>query len=77
MPTTEQLTAQLDELAAFDSGPYPVISLYLNLQPGEQGRDQFDAFVRNALPERKTIAGLPTIFCNCTSRLFIPGGTVN
>jgi peptide chain release factor subunit 1 len=52
MPTTDQLTAQLDELAAFDSGPYPVISLYLNLQPGEHGRDQFDAFVRNALPER-------------------------
>jgi peptide chain release factor subunit 1 len=52
MPTTEQLTAQLDQLAVFDSGPYPVISLYLNLQPGEQGRDQFHAFVRNALPER-------------------------
>jgi peptide chain release factor subunit 1 len=50
--TTEQLAAQLDELTAFDFGPYPVISLYLNLQPGEHGRDQFQAFVRNALPER-------------------------
>jgi peptide chain release factor subunit 1 len=52
MTTTEQLAAQLDELASFDSGPYPIISLYLNLQPGEVGRDQFQAFVRNALPER-------------------------
>lgn len=50
--TTEQLSARLDELASFDAGPYPVISLYLNLQPGEQGRDQFHAFVRTTLPER-------------------------
>jgi peptide chain release factor subunit 1 len=35
-----------------------VISLYLNLQPGDRGRDQFQAFVRNALPERiATYAG--------------------
>src|SRR4051812_15777858 len=59
MTTTEQLATQLDGLAAFDSGPYPVISLYLNLQPGEQGRDQFQAFVRNALPER--IATYPAL----------------
>ena len=52
MTTTEQLASQLDELTSFDSGPYPVISLYLNLQPGDRGRDQFQAFVRNALPER-------------------------
>ena len=52
MATTEPLATQLDELTSFDSGPYPVISLYLNLQPGERGRDQFHAFVRNTLPER-------------------------
>jgi peptide chain release factor subunit 1 len=52
MTTTEQLSTRLDELASFDSGPYPVISLYLNLQPGEQGRDQFQTFVRNTLSER-------------------------
>jgi peptide chain release factor subunit 1 len=52
MTTTEQLSARLDELTSFDAGPYPVISLYLNLQPGEQGRDQFHAFVRTTLPER-------------------------
>ena len=52
MTTIEQLSTRLDELASFDSGPYPVISLYLALQPGEQGRDQFQAFVRNTLAER-------------------------
>jgi peptide chain release factor subunit 1 len=52
MIPADQLSTQLDELAAFEPGPYPVISLYLNLQPGEQGRDQFHAFVRNDLAAR-------------------------
>src|SRR4051812_9836932 len=52
MITSEQLATELDRLATFDPGPYPVISLYLNLQPDEQGRDRFDAFVRKALPDR-------------------------
>jgi peptide chain release factor subunit 1 len=43
MPT---LTAQLDKLARFEPAPYPVVSLYLNTQPGQTGRDQYDAFVR-------------------------------
>ena len=29
------LTEQLDRLAAFEPGPYPVVSLYLNTQPGQ------------------------------------------
>lgn len=52
MPSTEQLTAQLDRLATVDTGPYPVVSLYLNLQANDRGRDQFDTFLRTALPER-------------------------
>src|SRR4051794_10053961 len=52
MVTSDQLATQLDRLATLEPGPYPVISLYLNLQPDQQGRDRFDAFVRNALPER-------------------------
>jgi len=32
---------QLDRLAAFEPAPYPVVSLYLNTQPGQTGRDQF------------------------------------
>jgi peptide chain release factor subunit 1 len=52
MPTTDTLAAQLDRVAAFDSGPYPVVSLYLNLQPDQHGRDNFDPFLRKALAER-------------------------
>jgi len=52
MPISEQLTAQLDKLTLYEPGPYPVISLYLNLQPGPQGRDQTATFVRDALGAR-------------------------
>lgn len=40
------LTNQLDELAAFEPAGYPFISLYLNLQPDQHGRDNFESFVR-------------------------------
>jgi peptide subunit release factor 1 (eRF1) len=51
------LTEQLDRLAAFEPGPYPVVSLYLNTQPGQHGRDQHHAFVRKELKARsKTYA---------------------
>jgi peptide subunit release factor 1 (eRF1) len=52
MSTTEQLSTQLDRLASLDAGPFPVVSLYLNLQPDEHGRDQFDSFLRKELAER-------------------------
>jgi peptide chain release factor subunit 1 len=52
MPTTDHITAQLDRLAAVDTGPFPVISLYLDLRPNEHGRDEFDAFLRKELAER-------------------------
>ena len=52
MPTTDQLSAQLDRLAEFDSGPFPVVSLYLNLQPDEHGRDRFEPFLRKELDDR-------------------------
>jgi len=51
VPLTDQLSAQLDRLATFDAGPHPVISLYLNLQPDQHGRDRSDVFVRKALAE--------------------------
>jgi peptide chain release factor subunit 1 len=58
MPTTAQQTAQLDRLASYDPGPFPVISLYLNLQANERGRDQFAPFLRKELSERlRTFAG--------------------
>jgi peptide subunit release factor 1 (eRF1) len=52
MPSLSELTAQLDRLAAFEPGPFPVISLYLNLQPDQHGRDNFLPFLRKELAER-------------------------
>lgn len=49
-PTT--LTDHLTRLAAFEPSPYPVVSLYLNTQPDQRGRDNFQAFVRKELKAR-------------------------
>jgi peptide chain release factor subunit 1 len=46
------LNEQLDRLAAFEPSPYPVVSLYLNTQPNERGRDNYQAFVRKELKAR-------------------------
>lgn len=43
---------QLDRLAAFERAPYPVVSLYLNTQPGSTGRDQFQSFVKKEFSAR-------------------------
>jgi len=51
MPT-DTLTEKLDRVAALDSGPFPVVSLYLNLQPDQHGRDNFAPFLRKTLAER-------------------------
>lgn len=46
------VTDQLDRLAAFEPAPYPVVSLYLNTQPGPTGRDQHQTFVRKEFTAR-------------------------
>ena len=46
------LTDQLDRLARMEPVPYPVVSLYLNTQPNEHGRDQFQTFVRQEFRAR-------------------------
>jgi len=46
------LTEQLDRLAAFEPTTLPVISLYLNTEPNEHGRAQWQSFVRKAFSER-------------------------
>ena len=46
------VTDQLDKLAQLDPVPYPVVSLYLNTQPGQTGRDQHQAFVRSEFKSR-------------------------
>jgi peptide chain release factor subunit 1 len=52
MPIIAELNAQLDRLAAVEPGPFPVISLYLDLRPNERGRDRFDPFLRKELNDR-------------------------
>ncbi len=52
MTQLDQLTAQLDRLGSVDTGPFPVVSLYLNLQPDERGRDRFEPFLRKEFAER-------------------------
>ena len=52
------LREQLDRLAAFESGESPVLSLYLDLRADQQGRENYDTFLRKALPERaRTLRG--------------------
>ncbi|HET9262130.1 MAG TPA: Vms1/Ankzf1 family peptidyl-tRNA hydrolase [Vicinamibacterales bacterium] len=46
------LNVQLEKLAAFGPVPYPVVSLYLNAQPGPTGRDQYQTFIRKEFAAR-------------------------
>lgn len=46
------LIDQLDRLAAFDPVGAPVISVYLNTQPDQHGRDNYDTFARKELKAR-------------------------
>jgi len=52
MTHVDQLTAQLDRLGSADTGPFPVVSLYLDLKPNARGRDQFEPFLKKELAER-------------------------
>ena len=42
----------LDELAAIEPTGFPFISLYLNTQPDQHGRDNFESFVRKEFKAR-------------------------
>ncbi|RPJ84421.1 MAG: hypothetical protein EHM13_04380 [Acidobacteria bacterium] len=65
MPKTISLNTPLSDflarLASFEPTPFPVLSLYLNLQPNDRGRDSYDAFLRKAFDEemRSFEAGSP------------------
>jgi peptide chain release factor subunit 1 len=51
------LRDQLDRLAAFEPVDLPVLSLYLDMQPDQNGRPRFDTFLRKTLADRaKTYA---------------------
>jgi hypothetical protein len=47
------LRDQLDRLAVSAPQQAPVLSLYLNLAADQHGRDNYDTFVRKALPDRR------------------------
>ena len=53
----QTLSQRLQVLAATEPSPFPVVSLYLNLAPGQNGRENFDSFVRKAFADRAK--GLP------------------
>src|ERR1051325_7988680 len=44
--TDATLDRHLDDLAALEPEGFPVVSLYLNTQPDQHGRDNYDSFVR-------------------------------
>ena len=55
--TDVTLRQHLDELAAFEPTEYPVVSLYLDTQADQHGRDNFESFVRKEFKARaKTFA---------------------
>ncbi len=51
-PSALLFEEQLERLARFEPVPFPVISLYLNTQPDDHGRDSFDSFLRHELAAR-------------------------
>ena len=48
----QRLDDILSRLIEFDSGGLPVVSLYLNAQANQHGRDQFDRFIRREFSAR-------------------------
>jgi peptide chain release factor subunit 1 len=57
------LTDQLDRLAAFEPAPYPVVSLYLNTQPNQHGRDNYQGFTKKEFKARQQTYGTNTPEC--------------
>ena len=49
---TPSLAETLDRLARWEPVPHPVISLYLNAQPDQRGKDHYEAFLRKELNAR-------------------------
>jgi hypothetical protein len=48
----QSLSQRLQVLAAAEPSPFPVVSLYLNLATGQNGRENYEAFVRKAFSDR-------------------------
>ena len=52
MAVTQSVDERLKALSGLEPGPFPVISLYLDLRANQHGRDDYAAFVRKVFPER-------------------------
>ena len=52
MPTPSMLDDKLKELSGFKPTTMPVLSVYLNTQPDQHGRDHFEPFLRKELKAR-------------------------
>jgi peptide subunit release factor 1 (eRF1) len=50
--SNDSLMRDLDELAAFEPNGFPFVSLYLNAQADQHGRDNFEPFVRKEFNNR-------------------------
>jgi peptide subunit release factor 1 (eRF1) len=53
----QSLGERLQILAAAEPSPFPVVSLYLNLAPAANGRENYEAFIRKAFTDR--VKGMP------------------
>lgn len=60
MESNTPLSTQLDRLAEFEGTTAPFISLYLNAQPNDRGRDQFETFLKSELRGRAASYDLDT-----------------
>jgi hypothetical protein len=50
--SNDLLMRELDKLAAFEPNGFPFVSLYLNTQPDQHGRDNFEPFMRKEFASR-------------------------
>src|SRR5688500_16052531 len=50
--TVQPLSQRMETLAALEPSPFPVISLYLSLSANQNGREDYQQFVRKVFSER-------------------------
>jgi peptide subunit release factor 1 (eRF1) len=51
-PTTQSLSQRMESLAALEPSPFPVLSLYLSFSANQNGREDYQQFVRKVFRER-------------------------
>src|SRR4030095_13691452 len=48
----QSVSQRMEVLAALEPSPFPVISVYLSLSPNQNGREEYQQFVRQVFSER-------------------------